>query len=187
VQGSEETENGSTGFMTDRKISAAQLIRNAFFSLLAEKPYIDITVSDIARKAEVARASFYRNFHSVSDVLESILSDFTGRLREIISSLPENPADSSWQGFLDEYISFRVQVEDTVLGIRSDNLSLILQKLMIPAQDLRRETAGSSGDRYRTSALISMINGVIDTWSQLGRKESRQEIITYLMTLVSQF
>ncbi|MBQ7992954.1 MAG: TetR/AcrR family transcriptional regulator [Solobacterium sp.] len=173
--------------MRDRKFSAAQLIRNAFFSLLAEKPYIDITVSDIARKAEVARASFYRNFHSVSDVLESILSDFTGRLREIISSLPESPADSSWQGFLDEYISFRVQVEDTVLGIRSDNLSLILQKLMIQAQDLRRETAGSSGDRYRTSALISMINGVIDTWSQLGRKESRQEIITYLMTLVSQF
>jgi hypothetical protein len=32
-----------------------------------------------------------------------------------------------------------------------------------------------------------MINGVIDTWSQLGRRESRQEIITYLMTLVSQF
>jgi AcrR family transcriptional regulator len=173
--------------MSERKFSAAQLIRNAFFSLLAEKPYIDITVSDIARRAEVARASFYRNFRSVSDVLDTIISEFTERFRQLVSSLPETPTDSAWQGFLDEYISFRTDTEQAILGIRSDNMSLILQKLIGPAQDLRQETAAAAADRYRTSALLSMINGVIDTWSQLGRRESRQEIITYLMTLVSQF
>jgi AcrR family transcriptional regulator len=42
--------------------------------LLNQKPYGKITVSDIARKAGIARQTFYRNYNKKNDILEQFLS-----------------------------------------------------------------------------------------------------------------
>ena len=39
---------------------------------MTQKSYMDITVTDIVQEANVARVSFYRNFASISEVLDSI-------------------------------------------------------------------------------------------------------------------
>ena len=47
-------------------------IEQAFLRLMTQKSYLDITVTDIVQEAKVARVSFYRNFASISEVLDSI-------------------------------------------------------------------------------------------------------------------
>jgi AcrR family transcriptional regulator len=42
--------------------------------LIEQKPYNKITVSDITRKAGIARQTFYRNYHKKSDIIEQYLS-----------------------------------------------------------------------------------------------------------------
>ena len=47
-------------------------IEQALLRLMTQKSYLDITVTDIVQEAKVARVSFYRNFASISEVLDSI-------------------------------------------------------------------------------------------------------------------
>ena len=39
--------------------NAKEQIEKAFLDLLEEKPYMDITVTDIVKKADVARVTYY--------------------------------------------------------------------------------------------------------------------------------
>jgi AcrR family transcriptional regulator len=57
---------------SNEKRSVKKLMADAFVELLSEKDYIDITVTDVVNKAQVARVSFYRNFNSVSDIIDFI-------------------------------------------------------------------------------------------------------------------
>ena len=55
-------------------------ITEALFALMHEKSFSDITVTELIRKAGVARASYYRNYDSMEDVLitlvEYVLNSF---------------------------------------------------------------------------------------------------------------
>ena len=57
-------------------------ITDAVMQLMAEKNYMDITVTDIVNKAGVARASFYRNFNSINDVIDTIVDEISDELIE---------------------------------------------------------------------------------------------------------
>ena len=52
--------------------SVKREIKDSVMQLMAEKLYMDITVTDIVTRAGVARASFYRNFNSINDVIDAI-------------------------------------------------------------------------------------------------------------------
>ena len=45
--------------------------------------YMEITVTNIIKKAGVARASFYRNFNSISDVIDALVDELSDDLIEI--------------------------------------------------------------------------------------------------------
>lgn len=46
-----------------------QQLTQALLALLQEKSIDDISVSELTRKAQVGRASFYRNYQSLTDIL----------------------------------------------------------------------------------------------------------------------
>ena len=46
-----------------------EYITNALFSLMGEKPYEEITVTDITNKAGVGRATYYRHFKTKTDII----------------------------------------------------------------------------------------------------------------------
>lgn len=51
-------------------------LKEALLVLLENKPYKEITVKDLTEKAGVCRASFYRNFFSMDEVVDEILNEF---------------------------------------------------------------------------------------------------------------
>lgn len=67
--------------------SAKSEIEQAFLRLMTQKSYMDITVTDIVQEANVARVSFYRNFASISEVLDSISR------RWIMDEMKETPEE----------------------------------------------------------------------------------------------
>lgn len=60
-------------------------LKTAFFTLLEEKPYSKITVTEIIEEAGVSRTSFYRHYKDVFDmydkiceeIIDSLVSEFT--------------------------------------------------------------------------------------------------------------
>ena len=72
-------------------------IRNAFAALLAEKDVNQITVKDIADRADINRKTFYNHYRGVYQVMDeienSIVDDFDLMLREASGSIDlRNPA-----------------------------------------------------------------------------------------------
>lgn len=57
---------------TDRRVDKTQkALRNALSALIAEKPYEDITVTELVERANIARSSFYAHFRDKDDLLLS--------------------------------------------------------------------------------------------------------------------
>ena len=79
-------------------------ISNALLKLMQEYPYAEISVKQIIMETSLARKTFYLNFSSKDDVLESILDELIGEYTDALSKANEekNPAGTK---NLDEAIS----------------------------------------------------------------------------------
>ena len=53
-----------------------QYVSLAFFEFLKEKPFEAIKVSDVVKKAGISRASFYRNYLDLDEIIEEYLEQF---------------------------------------------------------------------------------------------------------------
>ncbi|KRL66890.1 TetR/AcrR family transcriptional regulator [Companilactobacillus versmoldensis] len=61
---------------TDRRtIYTINVIKEAFLELIAEKPYSDIKIAQICRKAAITRTTFYLHFDNMTDILNAVLDD----------------------------------------------------------------------------------------------------------------
>ena len=61
--------------MNMKSVRTQQQIEKTLFSLLQKKPYAEISIAEITRKANVSRTSFYRNYENKDDVLSQFLAN----------------------------------------------------------------------------------------------------------------
>ena len=165
-----------------RNTSVIERIANGFLELLTEKQFIEITVSEIVEKAQVARASFYRNFLSTSDVLEFVVDDIVNRIYEIIRPALDNNDERKWREFIFLFIYLVNESENYYVLLRSQNISLLLNRFIETAMALVSDRQnGSINDKYDLIARFSMICGVLIRWKDTGMRETPEEIVDYLM------
>ena len=86
-----------TGETRNRNALRSQkLLKKAFSELLAEKPFDKITVTDITRRADLSRGTFYAHYESTSDLLKDMVNDIVAKLFSVVdtaatSDFFENP------------------------------------------------------------------------------------------------
>ena len=57
-----------------------RLLKEAFLRLLAEKPFDQITVSDVTREADLNRGTFYAHYDNIVGLLRATMEDITERV-----------------------------------------------------------------------------------------------------------
>ena len=62
-------------------------VKEALLSLLAEKPLADITVSELAGKANVSRSTFYEHFGNPADVYDAVVRDYASDTLPLMSQI----------------------------------------------------------------------------------------------------
>lgn len=67
-----------------RSIQTSKFIYNALSSLLEEKKYEDIKITEIIERSQVSRATFYRNYDSLDDILRYELDQKFIKLSEYL-------------------------------------------------------------------------------------------------------
>ena len=72
-------------------------IYHALTSLMQEKDYKDITIADIARKAGLARMTFYRNYTDKDSVLIKRFVQIMGTVYNSVCSEPNANLTDSWE------------------------------------------------------------------------------------------
>ena len=72
-------------------VRSRQEISTALLKLMQEYPYAEISVKQIIMETSLARKTFYLNFRSKDDVLESILNELIGEYTEALSKENVDP------------------------------------------------------------------------------------------------
>lgn len=170
---------------TNKQSYVTHQIAQAMIQLLEEKPLIDITVTEITKKAQVGRASFYRHFGSTSDVLDYLIDDIFLRLHELFTPIFNSTDSGTWRNFLFQYIYFLNSPDRELFVFRDENVSILLNRLVNRIRmNLRDDEHFTIQEKYNLTSKISLINGVLLKWKETGMKETPEEIINYLMCII---
>ncbi len=87
-------------------IRSKTLIRSALVSLMQEKPFEKITITDIVRKADINRGTFYAHFKDSREVLDRIRTDALHEMEEAFYSLPADTVIRNPRPLLDKITMF---------------------------------------------------------------------------------
>ncbi len=164
------------------------LIAAAFLELLREESFINITVSALVNRAGVARASFYRNFNTTSDVMNYVLDRYIKRMLVIARSVIENPTERNWRDFLFEYVYYFRNTDNNYIQIRSDNMALLFNNFVNKAREIKHSLIPCPSEETRLlSAKLALTSGVLLDWKDNGMKESSEEIVNFIMKCLNSF
>lgn len=70
-------------------VRSRRLLRNAFFALAEEKDIRKITVTELIRRADVNRGTFYAHYDDMQDFLLSVMEEYTAGVYVILEELDE--------------------------------------------------------------------------------------------------
>ena len=171
---------------TKRSVFVTDVMEHALLELLCEKDYLDITVTDLTAKAEVARVSFYRNYSSIDDVLEQVVKRMLqGLLEEGVPVLLSNDV-REWRQFLFRYI---YRVSDSihkVITMKSANLPVIFSKINSMDLDELLPMEKDTRNLYMVIGRMSFVSAIIQKWLDDGCRESPEEMVDILVeTLIN--
>ncbi|RKP51378.1 TetR/AcrR family transcriptional regulator [Cohnella endophytica] len=83
-----------------RQIRTKQLLYQALMSLIEEKGFENVTVTDIANRAEVNRGTFYLHYRDVPDMLHQLKEEVFGFIQNAVRTL--NPLEVREYAYKDE-------------------------------------------------------------------------------------
>ena len=122
---------------------------------------MDITVVDIVNCAEVARASFYRNFNSINDVINEIAEEMSEELVEDICPIIHHSNDRRWREFLVDQFYHLQRRQRQISNLCPENESILFTKINEKMQ--RTESVAlerTEWDWYLTAGKLGLINSI---------------------------
>lgn len=165
--------------------SVKREIVNAVIELMVEKSYMDITVTDIINTAQVARASFYRNFNSINDVIDVIANEMSDEL--IGDVLPTLYCDDErqWREFLFNHFYRFTRKQRQMKKLHPQNMNVIFARMDKKVHQKESEYPSDTiRDKYLVSCKIGAINSITRRWMDSGMQETLEEMIDYIMSFI---
>ncbi len=185
-----------------RVLRTDKLLQEALIEISAERGFDAVTVGDIARRAAVNRATFYRHYQDKYDLLEHIFQD---AIRQFVSDLgppgevarvidPQHPPER-WVRFFTHFAEHE-RLYHTLLGrmgsawfvarIRDYFIELINER-----EQQRAQLPAFRGKKFeskmpREVAMTLMSNLLVSTiawWLESGKQYSPQQIASWFLAL----
>lgn len=109
------------GCIMDRRVEKTrQAIQDAYISLLLEKKTGKITISEVARKANIDRKTFYLHYDSIEDILRTFCRNMIHQLTEEARRVHLSPQTFSIRVLLE---ALNLQVEENMEFFRFISLN----------------------------------------------------------------
>lgn len=152
-------------------------------SLLTTKPYDKITVSDITRKADLNRGTFYAHFDSVDDLMRHTMDDVTAKITASFSSSITD------KFFVEDPMPFLTKIGDFLTEnlalvkklVASDRLEPLFTALFEHLTELLHQRAHEVYPQEGTLPLKVadyIVGGVIDVYGNWLKGDYGSEDIT---------
>ena len=170
------------------KSSVKKRMADAFVDMLSQKSNADITVTDIVNTAQVARVSFYRNFNSISDVVDYITDELANEFIDKILPVLNSNDENKWREFLFDFINNALNNRGKIEAINLQNTAVLFSHLNTKMQMYVNVNSNKTiSDKYTSYVKACLINNVVKKWIDDGMVETPEEIINYLMSFITLF
>lgn len=168
--------------------SVKREIINAVMKLMTKKSYMDITVTDIINTAQVARASFYRNFNSINDVIEIIADEMSNELIEDVFPTLHSSDERKWREYLFNHF-YRFTRKQRQMGrMHPQNMDVLFSRMDDKiTQKEEKFSSATIRDKYLAVGKIGLVNSITKKWLDSGMKETPEEMIDYIMSFITLF
>ncbi len=160
---------------------------SGLYNCLKHKRFDDITISDIQKESSVGRATFYRLFDNMNDVLEyecnnvfeQMLSEYKNKCNNKL--IVTDQFEAMFLFFMEYWINHPLLIE----AITSENRAHIINKVyrnhaeeigyfLAPNEELSKVEID-----YLTSIIIGAIGGAFYMWLKNGRKDTAKELLQF--------
>ena len=166
-----------------KKTAVKDRISQTVLNLFKEKNISDIRISEVTEKAQVARASFYRNFGSFDDVLEYIADGYVNAFSEQYLPLLYNGNYDTWYEKVKEILGTILEKKDSINDTLTNNLRIVFykfeQKIVLNPNHI---WSMDPYKKYEHVAKISAFYSVCCEWIKDGAKESIDDMAAFIVT-----
>ncbi|NOV00310.1 TetR/AcrR family transcriptional regulator [Paenibacillus planticolens] len=181
-----------------RKAKTKQALRDALVALIREKAIESITVSDLTRKADINRGTFYLHYRDVLDLRDHIKAEVQEGLLRIVAHLePKDMFNQASEGKVYdglirvyEYFDSQADFFEVMLGQNGDLSFSSLMKETIHTHMYRKLIAAQPQNDMLVPAdiLIGYVAsahfGFILEWIRSGRKQTPAELAKYMSDIM---
>lgn len=154
-------------------------ITDALFTLMRDKPLSQISISAIVRQANVARASFYRNFEVKEAIVETYLDEIFLRITDadtrILSGQPVN-REIIYRVVLNAMDTFQ-QDRERILLLCRDGFMTTMQKVAdIHVEQIAGDMVYHSADKYLLYCISGASVNMLIHWLVNSAAEPKEHI-----------
>lgn len=154
-------------------------ITEGLFSLLRKKSFSEITVTDIVKEANVARASYYRNFQNKEEIIEAAMDSLRDELMADIQYDDDEHIfnqENARAGFEKALTCCLVKKADLLTLYHNGFGSLIQQTFNRYIMEFAGNMPANSATRYKLYFISGAVTNVLIEWLNEGAKEPPREI-----------
>ena len=144
--------------------STEDRIRTAAVSLFTEKGTTDVTISELALKAGVARGTLYRNFESTESLFDAVVAEFSEEMHERVTRTFIGIDDAAMRLAIGVRLWVRYAHDDPMMGRFAVRFALTEPSLraVITGPPMRDVNLGIVADRYSVEAsMVSSIASLV--------------------------
>lgn len=161
-----------------RKIHSAELLVNGLIKCMEKKDFTEINVSDLQRASGVSRATFYRLFDNVQDILAYKCQAIA---LEIPKKYHDLPADRK-EDFLSFTLHYWMEEHQFLEAVFKSNRADILQSALLKNSGFLYErfplnTISEEKMDYLAAASMGVLSSLLITWVKHGKKETSEQLI----------
>jgi AcrR family transcriptional regulator len=158
----------------DRRIAKSQeAIKNAVTELMSEKSFDDITIQDIADRANVNRGTIYLHYTDKYDLLDKMIEEHINNLRELCQSaydLTFQEGNYVWfEYFENNFLFFSTMLASKGAPyFRSRFLDLVIEEYKADVDVTEGKNDGLNEDvilQFFGSAIV----GAVEWWFKKGK------------------
>lgn len=167
--------------MQERKLNrnalrSKALIRDAFLLLIKEKPFGSITVTDIVKRADINRTTFYAHYSCIADIANELENEIIDKLNQVLTefsfeSFIAQPSRYTTRlllevsKFLDENLeAYRTLLENTDATEFINRLTDLFIQYMVNGRSLPPEIKNTKKFIIRAYYLAGGISSVYQNW-----------------------
>ncbi|MQS75366.1 TetR/AcrR family transcriptional regulator [Companilactobacillus halodurans] len=143
-----------------------EIIQKTVLDQLQEKPIDAITVTDICKKADINRTTFYRYYDDIYDCVDTIEDKFVDTIELPKDSTPFKSLEKLLEAFYKNH-----QISNLVFVEGRTRLLEKMHQVMSPG-----DKEMSNFDEYQGTYIMLGMQGIMKRWVKNGMKETPYQL-----------